>query len=619
MVGKFRRHSRGMGLLIVLAAICLCVGVAVGVAADSSASAGQPSVLVSDDGDDRTGSDLEDGIEDRLEDRIGDDPSDTVGEPDLDVFLAERVVEPGTETTIELTIVNTGAVERGATLDQETATARGVSIEIDDDDAPVSVSTGDAAIGSIPPGEAVTVPLTVTAPADADGDSGELDIELEYTYTEVDDGEASDETDSDSFDVDIEVGDQPRFAVDDVDTDAQVGSDGLVEVDIENIGDEDADVARVSAQSPTSGVAIGTGEDANNGPEPEASAGSNDNADGPEADTENGQDVGDPADSSAAFIGELDSGDTETVVFDSRIDSGLEIETYLIELTVTYEDEDGILRESTTLAAAVEPTSAQLFELSAVDSSLEVGYSGSFGVELENTGPEDLDNPVVRATSGSDSIEITESQVALDELDEDDSTAVVFDADVSGQADPGDRQVTFTVEYGADGSRQESDPFVRRVAVEPQTSEFELTAPDATVAADSTTQVTINVTNTRPEPLSDINVFLYPPDSLAVSDDEAFIAELDPGETETVTVEVTADGDAQPRTYPLEVDFRYDDERDDDQISEIYQLPIEVTEPAGDGGWLPFFTATPGWTVTLVSFGSLVGIGGFVWWRRNDD
>jgi len=613
MAGKFCRYSRRMGLLVVLMVICLCAGVAAGLAANDVGSSGEESLLVSNTLDEATGD---------LEARIGDDPSDTVGEPDLDVFLAERVVEPGTETTIELTIVNTGAVERGAMLDQETATARGVSIDIDDDDAPVSISTGDSGIGSIPPGEAVTVPLTVTAPTDADGDSGELDIELEYTYTEIDDGEASDETESDSFDVDIEVGDRPRFTVDDVDTDAQVGSDGLVEVDIENIGDEDADVARVSAQSPTSGVTIGTGEDANNGPEPETSTEGTDDdtgANGPGTNTENGDNAGGTADSSAAFIGELDSGDTETVVFDSRIDSGLEIETYLIELTVTYEDEDGILRESTTLAAAVEPTSAQLFELSAVDSSLEVGYSGTFGVELENTGPEDLDNPVVRATSGSDSIEITESQVALDELDEDDSTAVLFDADVSGQADPGDRQVTFTVEYGPDGSRQESDPFVRRVAVEPQTSEFELTAPDATVAADSTAQVTINVTNTRPEPLSDINVFLYPPDSLAVGDDEAFIPELDPGETETVTVEVTADGDAQPRTYPLEVDFRYDDERDDDQISEVYQLPVEVTETAGDGSWLPFFTATPGWAVILVSFGGLVGLGGFVWWRRNDD
>ena len=93
------------------------------------------------------------------------EPSETVGEPELAVALADPVVEPGTETTVELTIVNTGQIEAGATLDEATATARGLTVTVDDEDAPVEVDSETAAIGSLPPGESVTVPLSVTAPA----------------------------------------------------------------------------------------------------------------------------------------------------------------------------------------------------------------------------------------------------------------------------------------------------------------------------------------------------------------------------------------------------------------------------------------------------------------------
>jgi len=97
----------------------------------------------------------------------------------------------------------------------------------------------------------------------------------------------------------------------------------------------------------------------------------------------------------------------------------------------------------------------------------------------------------------------------------------------------------------------------------------------------------LNVTNNRGERLSNINVFVFPDGPLAVDSDEAFIAELEPGESETVAVEVTVDETASQREYPLEVDFRYDTETDDDLISQVYQVPITAAEPPEDDGLLP--------------------------------
>jgi len=511
-------------------------------------------------------------------------PGDTVGEPELAVALADPVVEPGTETIVDLTIVNTGRIERGAELDEATATARGVTVEIDDDEAPVEVETVEAAVGSVPPGESVTVPVSVTAPASADGEEGELDVDVEYTFTEIDeDGEADDETDTDEFDVDIEVGERSRFEIDDAETDAQVGTDGTVDIELENVGEADAENVRVTARSPTGGVTIGAG----------SGGGTATGVDTPQQPDGNGggnaslSERADMSTESAAFVGELDEDEDETVSFDSRIDPDLSVESYLLELTVVYEDEDGILRESATLATAVEPTGAQTFELDGVDSTLEVGESGTITATLENTGPEAVDTPVVRAEPASDRIDIGEDQVAVADLDENESANVSFEADVSGQADSGPRPVTFTVEYGVDDERLDSDPFVRRVPVRAEEPAFSVTAPDAEIPAGTTETVRLNVTNNRGERLSNINVFVFPDGPLAVDSDEAFIAELEPGESETVAVEVTVDETASQREYPLEVDFRYDTETDDDLISQVYQVPITAAEPPEDNGLLP--------------------------------
>ena len=533
-------------------------------------------------------------------------PSDTVSEPEIDVALADPVVEPGTETTVELTVVNTGQIEAGSTLDEETATARGVTVTVDDEDAPVGVDGETTAIGSIPPGESVTVPLSVTAPASADGDDGELDVEIEYTYTEIDedtdaddfdeDDIADDETDTEEFDVDIEVDDSSRFEIEDTDTDVQVGTDGVVDVELENVGEGDAENVRVTARSPTGGVTIGAGSGGGTVTGVDARGRANGNGNGNASVSERA----DRSTESAAFVGDLDEDEDETVSFDTRIDPELSVESYLLEVTVVYEDEDGILRESPPLATAVEPTGAQTFELDGVDSSLEVGESGTITATLENTGPEAVGTPVVSADPASDRIDIGESQVAIEDLDEDESANISFDAAVSGEADPGPRPVTFTVEYGLDDERLDSDPFVRRVPVRPEEPAFTIDAVDAEVPAGTTQTVQLNVTNNGNERLSNINVFLYPDGPLDVDSDEAFISELDAGESETIAVDVSVDEGADQRAYPLEVDFRYDTEIDDDLISQVYQVPITVTEPPDNDGLLPSLLSLAGVAAVLV-------------------
>jgi hypothetical protein len=54
------------------------------------------------------------------------------------------------------------------------------------------------------------------------------------------------------------------------------------------------------------------------------------------------------------------------------------------------------------------------------------------------------------------------------------------------------------------------------------------------------------------------------------------------------------------------MDFRYDDESDETEVSETYRVPVEVTESEQSGG-------TP---VLLIAV-ALLAVVGLTWWKRD--
>ena len=71
---------------------------------------------------------------------------------------------------------------------------------------------------------------------------------------------------------------------------------------------------------------------------------------------------------------------------------------------------------------------------------------------------------------------------------------------------------------------------------------------------------------------------------LTSSDDEAFIDRLESGETETITFAISAGGSALSKSYPVSLDFQYDDADGDTLLSDTYQVPVTVEEPEGGEG-----------------------------------
>ena len=556
------RDGRTRTRLVVALACVLALGVSVGLgvglgvggaSAADPASPSEPAAL--DDGA------LDDGV---VAQTNATGSGQVRGSPALDAYLSQPTVRTGGETTITVDLLNSGEMRTGNDLDPRVTTARSVRVEADADGTPLTVTSGETAVGDVPTGTPTSVPIDIAVPDDAEDGEYDVEVTARYRYTSQivpQFNTHNDRSSTDRFDVTVVVDDGARFAIVDVDTDAQVGGSGDVAVTMANVGEETARDAYVTGSAAGNEVVVGDGR-------------------------------------SDAFVGTWAPGENRTVTFDSTVSPDFAGEAYALQSTVQYRDGDGADTESPMSRTGVTPVPKQAFSIDDVAGTLEVGYSGTIDGTLTNDGPLDVDDAVLVVEPQSERIQLGETRYALPELADGEATEFSLDADVSGQADPGPRQVRFSVEYTS-GDETVAISSTDRVEVSPRRAEFDVTTTEATIPAGESRRLTFEITNQRPETLSSINAGLYADSPLTAVDDEAFVSELEPGETAEIRFEVAAEPDATIETHPVELDFRYDDERGNDRISDVMQYPVEVTEPTDDGDGLSLTVVVIGVLVVL--------------------
>ena len=498
----------------------------------------------------------------------------TRGEPDLDAFLPEPELNAGTEESIEIQLQNQGELDTG-TQSERVTTARGLSVEVVDE-GPFDVKSGQSSVGSLPEGQSISATQRIEAPEDLDPGEYEITVEADYAYTwQVSDNTGSrwDRTDSDRFTLTIVVPDEPRFAISAVDTDVQPGGDGPATLTVENVGAQAANATQATI-SGGGGVVVdgGTAEE---------------------------------------LLGDLDANDSASVTVDVEIPQTTSEGAKPIQLDLSYRDDAGIERQAGPETASLAPAAEQRFAIDNLEDTLSVGYDGEVTGEITNEGPRSVDDAVLIAEPQSESLFIEDTRYALPELDAGETTSFSYPTDVSGQADAGPRQLQFTVEYGSgDRSTAQDGPISQRVVVDPRTDEFSLDGVETTVRQGETADLIVEITNQRPETLSNIDAALYTDSPLASEDDEAFVPSLAPDESAEIRFDVAAADDATVQTYPVELDFQYDTERGDTEISDTYQLPVDIEEGVDDddGGLLSLLFPLGGVVAAI-------GIAG-LWWRR---
>lgn len=611
------------------------------------------------------------------------------GEPDIRVFAPENTVSPGEAVEFTLQVQNDPEISQGGESEaaiERITTARGVRVTLEDGAAPVEVKTDTVGIGTLPQGQ-TEVPFQLVIPEDAEPGTYELPVEVEYTYTNMISETAGihqERTRTERTDVTLVIEEGSRFRVVDTHTDVGVGGRGVLEMTLENVGEETAHDASVVTTPNSQQVVLGGGP------------------------------------SGESFIGEWDPGDRRTVTYDVQVSPEATARNYGLETVITFEDGDGLLETSNPLRSGIVPAPKPRFVVTAVDSNAQVGERGTVDIrmtnvggervedasiviepnseelrfgggpvgetfvgawdagetrtmtydvavspdavsrnygfeaivqyhggegtrvpsdpapggltpapeqrfsyrnvesdlmvdrtgsitgEVVNEGPETARNVVVRFAHEGPNIHPREVQYAVGTLEPDEAAPFEFFIDVGAEAEPVARQFDLHTRYRtADGDLRIDEDNDVRVDVQPEADEFGIDVVDTEIPAGSDRVIAFEVTNNRDEPVENVRAKLFTDSPLDSDDDEAFVDRLEAGESTTLTFELSADAGATPKTQSISIDFRFDDDRGDTRLSEAYLVPVTIVPE--EGGLVPT------WALVLVLI--LLAAGGVWWWR----
>ena len=496
----------------------------------------------------------------------------TSGEPDLEVYLPDNELFPGTETTVAFQIANEGEVDYGSAVEQVT-TARGVSLEIEDS-GPFEVKTGETPIGPIQDGRVGEATQRIVVPEDVEPGSYDIDVRVRYDYTNrVTSSGTQRLSASDRQTITIEIPEEPEFAVSNVETDVGPGASGDATLEIENIGTETAYGTEATITG-SGGVVI-------------------------------------DGDAAEEVLGDLEPGESVNVTVKAAIDEAIGDDgAKPLDVAFTYDDENGIEQDGESVTASLAPAAEQTFAVSGVQSSLRVGETNTLSGTITNTGPNVADNAVVTFEDPGPTVTPIETEVAVGSLDPGESAEFEFDVEITTSSTAGPRQFELGVTYwDQENTAQQSDALPTRADVGPQSPEFDVEPVNGTFGAGSGGEFRVTITNTREYAVSDVSAKIYTDSPLSTSDDEAFVDELEPGESATLTFQLSAAGSATEKTYPVQMDFQYDDEEGDTTISDTYQIPVDV---AGSSGGLPIGLIL----LVVVLLGGAAG--GVLYYRRRE-
>ncbi len=287
-------------------------------------------------------------------------------------------------------------------------------------------------------------------------------------------------------------------------------------------------------------------------------------------------------------LGTIAPGDGSHFSFDLTIPPSASAGPRQYSVVVRYRNDGGDQQTSGSLDVPATVGGKQTFAVRDVNSTLRVGDTGKLSGYIVNTGESTVHNLVVNFQTQNPNINPDETQYAVGTLKPGEKAPFSFETDVTDSADAGPRQFSLTAQYrDGDNNLHQADSADVKANVAPARDSFGVKGVNATLEQGKDGSLYVTVTNDRNETLSDISAKLFVDSPLSTSNSEAFISKLGPGESQTVLFDLSVGGSAEAKTYPAKVDFKYDLPDGSSRLSKTYQVPIDVTEPSGNGGISP--------------------------------
>lgn len=449
----------------------------------------------------------------------------------------ESTTRIGATGTVDVTLRNTG-----------TATANNASVALDSQSADLTFGAAASSTryvgGEWAPGENRTVSYRVSAAQSAS--------QQRYAFGATVDYENDEGTPVQSSSISLGLRPEPEqtFTVVDSESDLAVDSEGPVTLTIRNDGPIDVRDASVTITSESSALVFG------------GSA------------------------SASQYIGSWAPGETREVGVEATATTDAESRSYSLQASVGYEDREGDTGQSGTLqfGASLDPEAYE-FRSSNVSSSLRVGEEGTLSGTITNVGDRRADSVVIAFESESQNVSPLEQEYSVGRLNRGQSKDFSFDIEISEGAEPGPKQFTLRPSYrNTDDERRQAESFDVRRRVGQQRDTFGVSVTNNTIERGGGRVVEVTVTNAGDDPVSDVSAAVFADDPVTVDDGEAFASEIAPGDSETFAFDLSAGGDALTKSYPIEMDFEYDDSEGDTTLSSGYRFAVDVTEPDDSAG-----------------------------------
>jgi hypothetical protein len=455
--------------------------------------------------------------------------------PQLDVVGVDSRARVGSTGTVEVTVENTG-----------TETARDTALRLESRNPELSFGGSTAAtrqIGVWEPGETRTVAYRVATDRTAGPQPYTFDVTAEYEDSEG----FAEATQPES--IAITPQEEQTFAVESTESTLAVGGSGTVTIEMRNEGPIPVTDASVALTSNSPDITF--------------------------ADSE----------SATRFVGSWAPGETRTVAYDATATEDADTRTYSLSTQVTFQDAEGDTETAPARSLGVTPGPEQSFAVADLSSDLRVGEEGTLRGQIRNTGDAEVRNAVVVFASEKPNVTPVETESPVGDLPAGGSAQFAIPLEISTSAEAGPQQYSLVVRYRNDDDEERtSDTIDVRQEVGPDARKFGLETDGAAVQPGSGTTLEVTVTNRADERLTDVSANMFADSPISVTDDEAFVAGLDPGESTTVRFSVGAAGGALAKEYPVSLDFQYDDSDGDTRLSRTYRIAVAVEQSAGNGG-----------------------------------
>ena len=295
------------------------------------------------------------------------------------------------------------------------------------------------------------------------------------------------------------------------------------------------------------------------------------------------------------MLGDLKGATSANAIFTTKINADAQSGTYELPLVLSYTylytaDQYGVdtieysyktINESTTIPIKIKPD-ISIDVLSATPEHLNVGTEGYVDMKIKNTGSDNGVKSIVKLIrNGNSPIIPTDSSMYIGDFPSGSVVDCRYKLSVSSDA----QKQTYPVDVVVVYQNNEGDFVTSRsdtvgVPVGGK-ADFSIVSPPASMNPGNKKVITVEYKNTGDTTVSSAQARISAVDPFTSNDNIAYIDDLKPGESRTVSFVMSVDRAATIKEYGLDSEIRYRDQLDNTYISDTMKIKVNVTAPAG--------------------------------------